>query len=111
MLAAAAVVLLAERSEAQSDGAYGRFERDLMLSVGAGGGVSVAPDTDPEGVVVIDARMRWLDCAGFVVAPEIRPASDARVPVCSRPVCCEAAAASRQPRPITDMAPAVIALV
>src|SRR5262245_7642750 len=61
-LASALAALVASPAEAQNDGAYGRFERDLMLSLGAGGGVSVAPDSDPEGVVVIDARMRWLDC-------------------------------------------------
>ncbi len=67
----AAMVASAQLSLAQSDqgdGAYGRLNRDTILSYGAGYGLGF----DASHTFAADLRARYLDSAGLVVAPEIR---------------------------------------
>jgi len=67
----------AAAEEADGDGLYGRFDADVVLSVGAGAGASL--ELDP--VYTVDLRARYLDSAGMVVAPEWRPQGDSAVAV------------------------------
>jgi hypothetical protein len=63
-------------AQAQGDGSYGRLEADLMLSIGAGGGIVLDAE---QGAVLGDVRLRWLDMVGFVIAPEWRPDVEGRL--------------------------------
>jgi hypothetical protein len=76
VLAALVVVPAGARAD-DGDGAYGRLDADVMLSLGVGGGVSVGGAT--EGVALAEVRARYLDMVGLVIAPEWRPEGDARV--------------------------------
>lgn len=51
-----------------ADGLYGRFDGDLVLSVGVSGG-PVFDRGFRGGLVELDLRARYLDAAGLVVAP------------------------------------------
>ncbi len=63
-------------ADESEDGLYGRWDQDLVLALGAGGGATIAPgDADP--VAVGDVRLRFLGAAGPVVsgawAPDATP--------------------------------------
>jgi hypothetical protein len=60
---------------ADQDGLYGRFDSDLVLTLGAGAGSNLRL----EPVNVAELRARYLDSAGMVVAPEWSPGGDAAV--------------------------------
>lgn len=65
---AAVAVLSAGRAEAASgDGAYGRLDGDLNVSLGVSGGVVASPR---RGLVAIDARVRYFEAAGVVLQYE-----------------------------------------
>ncbi len=74
MLAVRTIVLLGVLSAAtvsaqSDDGVYRRWDTDLAVAVGAGGGV-VFPgaDADIASAVVVEARLRIIDTAGPVVS-------------------------------------------
>ncbi|MEZ4255861.1 MAG: hypothetical protein R3A78_09140 [Polyangiales bacterium] len=54
------------------DGLYGRFDGDLTLSAGLGGGAALPTGTDAQGTAVLELRARYLDTAGLLVMPEWR---------------------------------------
>jgi hypothetical protein len=73
-----------ERSH--DDGVYGRFGSDLVLSFGANAGVGVGDpvirargSTDPTLAVDAEIRLRVMDSAGLVLAPEWRPEGASRL--------------------------------
>src|SRR5690606_25198391 len=78
---ALAVVLLAASplsARAEGDGLYGRWDEDLVVSLGGGGGVSLGGD----GAVPVGAAMtsvRYLGAAGPLVAATLGP--DGRRPL------------------------------
>ncbi len=53
----------------EGDGLYGRFDGDLVLSAGVGGGGSLG--TREGAVALVEARARYLDCAGPFLLAEI----------------------------------------
>lgn len=63
--------------DVDGDGLYGRFDSDLVLSLGAGAGTSL----QLEAVYTAELRARYLDSAGLALAPEWNPAGDAAVAV------------------------------
>ena len=70
-------------AEAQDgDTVYGRFDGDLVLSAGIGGGVAIGDrQHDVTGTTTIELRGRLLDTGGLVVAAEWRPEGDSRIVV------------------------------
>ena len=77
-----ALIWTASVAHAQvGDGAYGRLDGDLALSI-AGGGALVLGERggpDPTGSATLELRARVLDSAGVVVAPEWRPEGTSRL--------------------------------
>jgi hypothetical protein len=67
----AALVLAGSPGKASADesrdGLYGRWDRDLVLALGAGGGATVAGG-DAAPIVAGEARLRFLGAAGPVVS-------------------------------------------
>ena len=68
------------------DGVYGRFHSDLAISVGLHGGAAlgdpVLASTRPSDAILsmsADLRLRVLDSAGIVMAPEWRPEGSSRL--------------------------------
>lgn len=59
------------------DGLYGRFDGDLVLSAGLGGGVTLGDEGGATGLV--DLRARFLDTGGLVLAPQLGPGGALRV--------------------------------
>ena len=59
------------------DGLYGRFDGDLVLSAGLGGGVTLDDDGGATGLV--DLRARFLDTGGLFIAPQLGPGGSLRV--------------------------------
>jgi hypothetical protein len=59
----------------EGDGVYGRFDNDTIVSGGAGVGIS----THANEIVTIDLRARYLDSAGFVLAPEFQTNGDVAI--------------------------------
>lgn len=59
------------------DGLYGRFDGDLVLSAGLGGGLTLGDDGGATGVA--DLRARYLDTGGLFVAPQLGPDDTLRV--------------------------------
>jgi hypothetical protein len=56
------------------DGSHGRFDGDVIVSLGAGGGAAFATAGDgAAGLVLAEVRARLLDSVGLFVAPEWRP--------------------------------------
>lgn len=80
LLAVLAVPSLA-RAQGGGDTIYGRFDGDLVLSAGLGGGIAIADRRHPDvtGTTTIELRARLLDTGGLLVAPEWRPEGDSRV--------------------------------
>lgn len=73
---------------ASDDGVWGRFGSDLVLSVGANAGVGLGDpvalarsSSDPIFVLDAELRLRVIDTAGIVVAPEWRPEGASRLVV------------------------------
>jgi len=70
-------------AHAQGDGAYGRFDGDLLFDVGVGGGAGFVDDaaggTRIDGAATLDLRARYLDTAGLHAALEWRPDGASRV--------------------------------
>lgn len=84
--AIALLAVLAVPSLARAQGGdtiYGRFDGDLVLSAGLGGGIAIADRRHPDvtGTTTIELRARLLDTGGLLVAPEWRPEGDSRVVV------------------------------
>ena len=65
----------------EGDGAYGRLDGDLALSVGVNGGVVVDDRVHPAvtGSASLELRARILDSGGLFAAGEWRPEGDSRV--------------------------------
>jgi len=68
------------------DGVWGRFGSDLVLSVGANAGVGLGDPvvtargaSDPIFALDAELRLRVIDTAGIVVAPEWRPEGASRL--------------------------------
>jgi hypothetical protein len=79
LLAALALALPAGAQEGvYQDGAYGRLDGDLMLGVGAGGGVALDGGA-PVGAATVEVRARYLDVAGLVLGFEGRPEERSQV--------------------------------
>ena len=75
-----ALLAIPALAEAQGDGVYGRFDRDLTLEAGLGGGVAFEGSA-VLGAGVLDLRARYLDMAGILVGGELRPEGASRVVV------------------------------
>ncbi len=81
-LTAVFVVVLAAPARAQyGDGAYGRLDGDLALSVGVNGGVVLDDRVHPAatGSASLELRARILDSGGLFAIGEWRPEGDSRV--------------------------------
>ena len=61
------------------DGLYGRLDGDLTLSAGVVAGPVLGADDDGRVAIGAELRARFLQMAGLVVAPEVRPGGAARV--------------------------------
>jgi hypothetical protein len=68
------------------DGVYGRFRTDLAISLGVNGGVvlgepvlAMTRPSDPILSISAEVRLRVLDSAGIVLAPEWRPEGSSRL--------------------------------
>lgn len=83
VLVLAAPALAPSPAEAQDgDTVYGRFDGDLVLSAGIGGGVAIGDrQRDVTGTTTVELRARLLDTGGLLVAAEWRPEGDSRVVV------------------------------
>ncbi len=93
LLALAIVGVVAASAHAQvrterpsDDGVWGRFGSDLVLSVGANAGVGLGDPvvlargaSDPVLSLDLELRLRVIDTAGIVVAPEWRPDGASRL--------------------------------
>ena len=68
-------------SAQQRDGAYGRLDGDVALSVGVNGGVVLDDRVHPSvtGSASLELRARILDSGGLFAAGEWRPEGDSRV--------------------------------
>jgi len=78
MLLACALSLAASTARAEGgDGLYGRFDGDLVLGAGLGGGVTLGDDGGATGLA--DLRARYLDTGGLFVAPQLGPGDGLRV--------------------------------
>lgn len=55
------------------DGVYRRFDHDLMLAFGVGGGVVLADEDEP--ALVLDVRARVIDAGGLVLSYRYAPES------------------------------------
>ncbi len=71
---------------ASDDGVWGRFGSDLVLSIGANAGVglgdpvvSARGSSDPTFSLDVELRLRVIDTAGIVIAPEWRPDGASRL--------------------------------
>ncbi|MCA9582291.1 MAG: hypothetical protein KC416_10890 [Myxococcales bacterium] len=56
----------------RADGLYGRFDGDLVWSVGAGAGIALGA-TERREALMADLRFRYLDTAGLFLAPRWLP--------------------------------------
>lgn len=65
---------------ANDDGVYGRFANDLVFSIGANGGIGLGDPTTNDAALAVqgELRLRVLDSAGLVLAPEWRPNGTSR---------------------------------
>ncbi|MBI2894560.1 MAG: hypothetical protein HYY06_13490 [Deltaproteobacteria bacterium] len=59
-------------------GVYGRFDRELVVSAGLGGGARERLDGGLAGLVTVDLRMRWLHTAGIAATWELEPVGSPR---------------------------------
>lgn len=76
------VLLAPAAAQAQGDGAYGRFDGDLIVDLALGGGVGIVDDAGSPaalGAATASARLRYLDAAGVVAELEWRPDGASRV--------------------------------
>ena len=55
-------------AQASGDGLYGRFDGDVFLSAGLGGGAAVHEDLG--GLLIAELRARYLETAGLLLATE-----------------------------------------
>lgn len=86
-LACATPALAQVRTERTSDdGVWGRFGSDLVLSIGANAGIglgdpvlSARGSSDPTFSLDLELRLRVIDTAGIVLAPEWRPDGASRL--------------------------------
>lgn len=79
-LALTLAVLAAAPASAAAQ-AHGRFDGDVSLEAGLGGGVVVGETDALLGAAVLDLRARYLDMAGLMVGAEVRPDGSSRVHV------------------------------
>lgn len=72
---------LARAQQTEGDTVYGRFDGDLVISAGIGGGIAIHDRRHPDvlGTTSLELRARLLDTGGIVIAPEWRPEGDSRV--------------------------------
>ena len=77
-LALTLAVLAAAPSSAAAQ-VHGRFDGDLSLEAGLGGGVVIGETDEVIGAAVLDLRARYLDMAGLIVGAEVRPDGSHRV--------------------------------
>ncbi len=79
--ASAAAAAHAQRRDGGGDGAYGRLDGDLALSIGVNGGVVLDDRVHPAatGSASLELRARILDSGGLFAAGEWRPEGDSRV--------------------------------
>jgi hypothetical protein len=61
------------------DGVYGRFDGDLTLEAGIGGGIVEGVDNPVTGAGTLDLRARYLDVAGLAIGAELRAEGAHRV--------------------------------
>ena len=75
------VVTVALPAAAQTgDGVYRRFDHDLLLTLGVGGGVVLAGgDSDADAALVLDLRARVIDAGGLVLGYRFAPESKSQV--------------------------------
>lgn len=76
------VLLAPAAAEAQGDGAYGRFDGDLIVDLALGGGAGIVDEVDgpaARGAATATARLRFLDAAGVMAELEWRPEGASRV--------------------------------
>lgn len=63
-----------------NDGLYGRWDEDLVLSLGAGGALTLGPGSEPpRGALVGSAGLRFYNAAGPLVAGAWAPSAPAHV--------------------------------
>ena len=65
------------------DGVYGRLSGDVIVEVGAGGGVTFNDPVQPNisGAGALELRARYLDAAGIALAGQARPEGQSRISI------------------------------
>lgn len=77
LLAVASMASIVSRASAQSgDGVYGRFDSSTTVVLGAGVSTTTR---DPEPRLLLDARLRVIDCVGIATTASIAPGSRTRL--------------------------------
>lgn len=73
LVLAAGGIAVADEPPAEGIGVYGRFDHDLALSAGLGGGARVGGGTGARGLAAAELRAQYLHTAGLAVGATYTP--------------------------------------